>query len=279
MRLVGALVPRLPEAALAPAAELAGAASYVVARGARRASADNLAAVVDTGDPDLVALRVREAFRVQARNYADLFRIPELSLAEVERRVELVGWEHLQRAASHGRGAILATAHLGNVDLVAQLACARGLAVTVPVERIEPPALLDYVTRLRAAHGLRLIPIGPGVVPALTAALKRGEVVGFAVDRDVQGTGEPTPFLGRQARLSHAPALLALRTGAPVVPATVRRLPGSRFAATLHQPIWTERGARPAEVMRRVVRPLEEAIRQIPGQWVMFQPLFLPEAR
>jgi lauroyl/myristoyl acyltransferase len=279
MRLVGALVPRLPEAALATAAELAGAASYVVARGARRASAGNLAAAVDPGDPDLVALRVREAFRVQARNYVDLFRIPGLSLAEVERRVELVGWEQLQRALTQGRGAILATAHLGNVDLVAQLACARGLAVTIPVESIEPPALLAYVTRLRAAHGLRLIPIGPGVLPVLAAALRRGEVVGFAVDRDAQGPGQDPPVLGRQARLSHAPALLALRTGAPVVPAAVRRLPGGRFAATLHQPIWAHRGARPAEVMRKVVRPLEEAIRQTPGQWVMFQPLFLPEAR
>jgi len=275
----GALVPRLPIAAVRAAADVAGLASYALSRGARRALARNLTTVLDPGDPDLVALRVREAFRAQTQNYVDLFRIPALRLDQIERMVELNGWENVESARGAGRGAVLAAVHLGNVDLVAQITCALGVPVTIPVEPLSPRALLEYVTALRTAHGLRLVPIDEDALGAVSAALRRGEVVGFAVDRDVQGSGQPTPFLGRRARLSHAPALVARRHRAPILPASVRRLPGDRFVATIHPPVWPRPGLSTAALMAEIVHPLEDAIRHTPGQWVMFQPLFEPEGR
>src|SRR2546429_6236575 len=50
----------------------------------RRGLASNLAAVLDRHDPDLIALRAREAFRTQAANYVDLFHLPHFELAQIE---------------------------------------------------------------------------------------------------------------------------------------------------------------------------------------------------
>ncbi|HEY3109494.1 MAG TPA: hypothetical protein VGL23_12115, partial [Chloroflexota bacterium] len=55
-------------------------------------------------------------------------------------------------------------------------------------------------------------------------------------------------------------------------PARTRRLPGGRFAARLDAPIAP--AGRAADLMARLARWLEDAIRETPGQWVMFQPLF-----
>ena len=79
----------------------------------------------------------------------------------------------LEAAAGGRRGAILAAAHLGNIDLVAQVACARGLPVTIPIEPLEPPELLDLVTGLRAAHGLELVPVDRGALRAVACGAAR----------------------------------------------------------------------------------------------------------
>ncbi|HEY3111722.1 MAG TPA: hypothetical protein VGL23_23400, partial [Chloroflexota bacterium] len=202
MRAGAAIVPALPTELAGALGEVGGAAAYALGRVARRGIASNLAAVLGPFDPDLVALRAREAFRTQAANYLDLFRLPRLSLAEVERRVDVAGWEHLESALGGGRGAILAAAHLGNIDRVAQVACARGRPVTIPIEPIEPPELLALVTGLRAAHGLELVPVDRGALRSVVRALRAGGVAGFTIDRDVQRTGQPTPLFGRTARLS-----------------------------------------------------------------------------
>jgi KDO2-lipid IV(A) lauroyltransferase len=284
-RLAAALVPLLPEAAVEGTAAVVGAASYALGAGARRGIVGNLARVLDPGDPDLIALRAREAFRTQAHNYLDLFRIPAQPLDLINARIDLNGWEHVEAALARGRGAIFAAAHLGNIDLVAQAAIARGAPVTIPIETIEPPELLELVTRLRTAHGLRLLPLAPGkglrVYGELTRELRAGAIVGFAIDRDVQGSGEPSRFFGGRARLSPAPAVLSLRTGAPILVVRTRRLPGGRFRGDIERAIVPSPDRTAPEavaaLMAQVVRPLEGAIRQTPGQWVMFQPLFEDE--
>jgi lauroyl/myristoyl acyltransferase len=274
MRLGAALVPRLPFSLVRAAADVAGLASYGLSTRPRRALASNLSSVLDPGDPDLIALRLREAFRTQTHNYVDLFRLPSLTLGRIERMIDLDGWGQVDEVLAAGRGGVLAAAHLGNIDLVAQVACAHGTPVTIPVEPLAPRALLEYVTALRAAHGLRLVPVDEDALGAVSAGLKRGELVGFAVDRDVQGSGRATSFLGRHARVSHAPALIARRHRTAILPASVRRLPGGRFHATIHPPVWPRPGASTASLMSEVLAPIEAAIRDTPGQWVMFQPLF-----
>jgi lauroyl/myristoyl acyltransferase len=272
MRVGAAVVPALPPAAVGWLGEVGGAAAYALGRRARRGLAGNLAVALGRHDPDLVALRAREAFRTQSANYLDLFRLPHLSLDDVERMVDFHGWERLEAALEGGRGAILATGHLGSIDMVAQVARARGVAVTIPIEPIEPPALLALVTGLRSTHGLRLVPVDRGALRAVAAALRAGGVAGFAIDRDVQGSAQRIGLFGRPARLSPAPAVLALRTGAPIVLARTARLPGGRLAAWLEEPIAPIGTA--AELMARLAGWLEDAIREAPGQWVMFEPLF-----
>ena len=85
-------------------------------------------------------------------------------------------------------------------------------------EEIEPRRLFDLTMRLRHSQSLTFEPAtGAGVKNAFKA-LKRGEWVGVAVDRAVQGNGLVMDFLGEPALMPVGAAELALRTGATLVP-------------------------------------------------------------
>src|SRR5204862_2925248 len=107
MRAGASIVPALPRGAIGPLGEIGGAAAYALGGPSRRRLVGNLTAVLDRHDPDLLALRAREAFRTQTANYLDLFRLPRLRLDEVERLIDLSGWAHLEAAPGGGKGAIL----------------------------------------------------------------------------------------------------------------------------------------------------------------------------
>ena len=221
---------------------------------------------------------VRDVFRAGARNYYDTFRVPHLSQAEIRTLVAIRGWEHLDAALSSGRGAILVSAHLSSLALTTQVFAAHGYAVHVPVEPVEPPELLRLLTRLRAGRGMHLVPLGPRLGTELAAALRRNEVVGLIVDRDVAGSGVAVPFFGAPARLPSGPALLALRSGAPILPAVAVRRPNNRFAGVIESAIPIARTGRTAADVERITATvaarLEYYIGKYPEQWTVFQPVW-----
>lgn len=120
----------------------------------------------------------------------------------------------------------------------------------------------------------------------LIAALRRGDIVVFAVDRWVMGPSSPWPFFGAPAQLPTAPFALAARSDAPVFLMAPRRSGLNRFAGVIElltpervEPARTpearaqvERGedreAAVARMRARVYPAIERLIAEEPGQWV-----------
>jgi len=212
-----------------------------------------------------------------AKNHYDLFRMPTLSRAEIERLVRVEGWEHVEKALSKGKGLILVSAHFGNTDIVSQVLTLRGVPVVVPAEHLKPEALYRYMCSLRASKGIRLIPVD-GPLLELFRALRRNEVVGLAADRDVTESGIVVDFFGAPARLPDGYAQLSLRTGAPIIVGFSQRLPDNTFVAHLEPPLELEvTGDRAHDVrvgVERVVVIMEHYIGKHPEQWVMSVPIW-----
>jgi lauroyl/myristoyl acyltransferase len=145
----------------------------------------------------------------------------------------------------------------------------------VVVEPVQPPELLELMLRVRGSHGLTYRTLGPTLFGGLTATLRRNELVFLVVDRDVGGTGLPLELFGRVTRLPTGPALLALRTGAPIVPTYVSRRRDGRLdgvvGAPLELPPVTDRRAALTEITRLVTTRLEYHIGRHPEQWTVLQ--------
>ena len=241
---------------------------------ARRAVEDNLATVLG-GRGRRHAWAVRGVFRHTLRNYYDTFRLPAMTDDEIRDRVVLHGRERLQTALAEGRGAILVTAHVSSVALAAQALALAERGGTVVVEPVEPPELLDLMLHVRGSHGLVYRTLGPALFGELTATLRHGELVFLVVDRDLGGSGIPMELFGRPTRLPPGPALLALRTGAPIVPTYVSRRRDGRLDGVVGSPLQIrrsrERRTDLTAISRLVTARLEYHIGRYPEQWTVLQ--------
>ncbi len=282
-KIVSLIAPVMPVRLGYRVAALCGTLGYYCLPKARRGIKSNLRRVMG---PEVDRRRLdqacRRAFQAAAKNYYDLFRIPRLDLPKLEETVKVEGWEHVESALAHGCGAIVFSAHLGNLELISQVLVARSMSAVVPVEHVKPERLFKLVTGARASRGLRMIPIDGGALKAVYKALKANEIVGIGADRDVQGTGLVTRFFGEVTRMPDAPAVLALRTGARVLPVRSLRQPDNTFRVRVYPPLELVFTGNVREDVRvnteRIVRILEDFIRANPDQWVVFEPVW-PDAK
>lgn len=248
-----------------------GTLGYWALPGRRRVAHDNLAMALG-GELDDRARRAiaRTAFRnlgVTALECCRLFFGPP---GELLGRVHVTGVEHVTAALSEGRGVFYLSAHFGNWELAAAAHRLIGLPLNVVVRPLDNPFLEARVARGRAAGGIRLIPKRTAV-RAVRAALARNECVGILLDQDAGRTGVFAPFFDRPASTSRVLAVLALKTGAPVVPGFIRRLPDGRHEVQIEPALGLSRtGDRERDVAENTARfnaAIERHVRACPEQW------------
>ena len=130
--------------------------------------------------------------------------------------------------------------------------------------------------RLGRALGMRVIALGAEAGGVLLRELRDGRVVCLLCDRDLTGDGITVTFFGEKTRMPGGPAMLALRTGAPLLPVGLSFCPHDGHAARILAPVPADRQGRVRDDVSRVTQLLadrfEELIRATPDQWLMLQP-------
>jgi len=117
---------------------------------------------------------------------------------------------------------------------------------------------------------------GPGTTVRLLDTLRAGRVVGLLADRDLVGNGVEVELFGERTTLPAGPALLALRSGAPLMTCAIYQRPRGLYHAVLQPPLDSTRTGRMRQDVQRLTeemaRSLEGLIRLAPEQWHLFQP-------
>ncbi len=275
-RVAGAIAPHIPSRlGYRLFGDLGGmAARYGAACGA---VLDNMAHVLgaDVPLPRRRAI-VRSIYRHQGKNYFDCLRLPALSDARVASLVTVQGLEHLEAALARGRGVIIVSVHLGNIEITAQALAMRGYPILAVMEHLRPEALYHYVAALRSRRGVQVIP-ADGVLRPIFRALRDNGIVGLVADRDTTRSGVVAEFFGAPAWLPDGYARLAARTGATLLPCFGLRCADDSFEVHIEPPVIAERSIGPGDhgfYMDRVLRVVERYISRYPEQWVMFQPVW-----
>ena len=274
----GEFFARHAPAPVARAASLAGAAAVAAASRDRRLLVRrNLERAL--GRPlgrREAARRVTATFDWYARYYLESFQLPSLDAAAIDAGFGYEGVDTIERSVGSGVGPILVMPHLGTWEWAAWwLALVPHMKVTAVVEPLEPPEVFEWFTSFRQRLGMDIIPVGPDAGGRLVAAIKRGDVVCLLADRDVTGTGMVVEFFGERTRLPAGPAVLALRTGAPLIPAAVYWRGRTRHAIA-GPPVDTRRLGGIRSDTHRVVQDyaaaLESLIKAAPEQWHLMSP-------
>ncbi|HZG99292.1 MAG TPA: phosphatidylinositol mannoside acyltransferase [Nocardioidaceae bacterium] len=218
----------------------------------------------------------REAMRSYLRYWGELFTLPRWSPAEVLDRVLPHDDERLRDPLAAGRGVVGVLPHMGNWDLAGAWACLEGMPLTTVAERLRPDAVYDQFVAYRTRLGMEVLPLtgGPPTVPVLSERLRAGRFVCLLADRDLTRTGMVVSLLGEPARLPRGPALLALRTGAVLLPITTD-YDGAGMHLRMHEPIELGSGSGAvAAATQQVADAFSAAIAEAPSDWHLLQRVF-----
>jgi KDO2-lipid IV(A) lauroyltransferase len=254
---------------------------YAAARKKRAVAEANLAACF--GDRLPPAARRRIVYRCcqnVSTSMLELFKLARMKPQQIMGLVEVEGEEFLRAAAEQGKGVIVATAHYGNWELLGAVIRLLGYPLAVVAADARDPKTAALINQARRALGMQVL--ARDQLQAMLKALRRGEVLGLLPDQHYAVGGELLTFLGRPAYTALGPAVLALRSGAPLLVAFARRKSDGRFRVVFHPPLSVpdllDRAEAARQLMQKVNDALSEEIRRHPEQWLWLHRRWRPVA-
>lgn len=262
----------LPRRVLLAMGSLAGRLAFVLDRRHTRIAVDNLRTAFGPSLPDREARRIaKECWRHFGRILFDALWFPRMTAALLGRAVHQEGLDNLRRAWDRGKGVLLFTAHYGHWELAGLMQGFAGFPLAVVARPLDNPYLERMLSRLRTGSG-NLIIHKRSAVREILRSLRSGISVALVIDQDAREAGVFVPFFGRPASTTPTLALVALRTGAPVVPVHTLPLPDGAWRVIYGPEIAVEEtGDRDADVLRltaRCAEVVESWVRARPEIWL-----------
>ncbi len=206
-----------------------------------------------------------------------LFEIPHinrLNKSNLRHYVVFEGEEHLLKALEKGKGVFMFTAHFGNWELMSSAIALRfgQLAVVARPLGFAPLNLLVY--QMRSRFGTEIIPKLNGM-KKMFVALKKNKIVGILLDQNVDWyQGVFVNFLGRWACVNKGLALMALRTGAPVIPVFAIKRKDGRYHILIEEAVELIRtGDKTTDIEDNTAlftEIIEKYVSRHPDQWFWF---------
>jgi KDO2-lipid IV(A) lauroyltransferase len=283
----------MPDGLSHRAAHVAGTFWYIFAPGQRAMARANLGRVCAAlaasnraspgarsaaTDPRALDRLVRSAFQHRARSYLEVLVAPRYSWDDLDPRVSIDpesrpahrAMDASLEAGSGGRGPIVIGLHFGFMEMALRYVTEKyGRRVVAPVETVDNEPLQDYLVRMRASSGVRLVRLA-SARRELRDALRRGEVVAIVGDRDISGTGAAVELFGHRTTLPVGPALMAIDGGVPAYVVAIRRVGWGRYAAHIVELTAAAEGGlrdRVARFLEAEARAFESIVADAPEQW------------
>ena len=254
-------------------------ADYLVKRNGK--SVARLRSNLARTQPNITALDldllVYSGMRSALRYWCDTFRFPDWSRERILGTVTFNDESILMDAVAAGNGAIVTLPHCGNYDHAAAYFCARGAKIVTVAEHLKPEKLFKKFMQYRSDFGMESLPLDGRVIPTLMQRIRTGCVIALAADRDLSKSGIDVNFFGGPARMPAGPALLAIRTGAPLFSEYVSYTPtGIHIDFTLME-ITTEgtETQRVAALVQKSADLFAEGIAKYPQDWHMMQRIWI----
>lgn len=244
----------------------------------------------ELGAEELEAL-VKSGMRSYLRYWCDAFRLPDRSPEDLATRVRCENEAAARADIAAGQGLVLFLGHLGNWDTAGAWASCHLAPVTTVAERLKPEELYAEFLAFRESLGMTIFPLtGEGsVFGRLVRAVKGGAFVPLLADRDLTDRGVTVDFCGHRAAMASGPASLALMTGAPLRPTTVRYelIPGQRpgpsayrivisFGPQVHDPTVGTKAERIAAMTQQCADYIGHEVNRSTHDWHMMQRVFVP---
>jgi KDO2-lipid IV(A) lauroyltransferase len=269
----------LPERLASALGAAVGWVIYLVLYGRRRIGRQNLELAFPEKTQAERDKILRRCFQRLGTTIVEVTRLFTLDDDEVRRRVRYAddgSLERYEEAIAKGKGLVFVTGHIGNWEMLAVAHALHGHPASIVVRTLDNVDLERHISKMRSRGGNTVTPRKSGLtnIRELIRTLRRGGAVALLVDQAIgRRHGVLVPFFGRQAWSSPAPARLAIKTGAAVLPVFIERDEDNPRQHVIR--IWPNIELEPSGNKEEDVRAftekiqcaLEERIRQRPEDW------------
>jgi lauroyl/myristoyl acyltransferase len=271
------LISKIPAPAAYAIASLCGDATYLVWPRGRRNMIKSVASLLDCDWRDSRARKIaRKCMRNFCKYAMDILRYSYPARDFFEKQFEISGLENLDSALEEGKGVILVSFHLGNLDLGARLLSHLGYPVSAVVNNLKSGQLDKFLQKPRQHSGLNLIK-AVDISAGLMDILRRNEALALMIDCPNDGRGVNVRLGKHQVSFPAGAAIMALRTGARIVPCGLVRTSNTTFKGIVGKPIEYLPAGRVVEdiqaLTQQMVKVLEDMTRSFIDQWYIFHPL------
>lgn len=243
------------------------ACTYLVVGSRRRLTAENLKLIYPDADDKKLAAIVFNIYMKIGEMCAEYPRMAFLTPENIDSHMRFEGLERLKEAYERGKGVIVPTAHYGNFELMYAAMAFKGLPIYYVLRPLDLRLVFGLINNIREKAGVKYIDRERGL-GEIFKRLRQGAVVGMAVDQNAAFNGIFVKFLGRWASTVKAPAVVHLRTGAPIIPVyAVREKDGTH---TLH--VLPEIKIKPTGSIKHDVFLITQRIADVQGEFVKRRP-------
>jgi len=275
LRVIIVLMGLIPLNVVQSIGKLVGTLGFMVPMTRKKMALENILSSFDggmtRGDAKKLLKRVYLYF---GQMFLEVPHVMRLSPRNMHEYLAIDHEENLLNALAKGKGVLALTGHFGNWELMCTAVAMHfgNLAVVVRPLDFEPADKL--MVDLRSRYGTEIIPAHRGM-RHLMRALRQNKIVGILLDQNVDWyEGAFVNFLGRPACSNKGLALLALRTGAPVIPLFSVRDEAGRYRIIIEKEVPL---IRTGDTTRDVedntalfTNVIESYIRKYPHHWFWF---------
>jgi lauroyl/myristoyl acyltransferase len=161
------------------------------------------------------------AFDSYLRYWCDTFRIQDWSTQRIQETVTLTNGHLLLDPMRSNKGVVIALPHSGNWDHAGAYFCSIGIPLVTVAERLKPEALFLKFLEYRNSMGFEVLSLDSRSFVTLMKRAREKRLIALVADRDLSRSGVDVDFFGYPSRMPAGPALLAVKTGIPLVVAHV----------------------------------------------------------
>lgn len=225
-------------------------------------------------DLDLLTFR---AMRSYMRYWCDTFRFPDWSQKRINETVTVENEDLLMDAIAAKTGVIVSLPHAGNWDHAGAYFCAKGVNLVTVAEHLKPEKLFQKFLKYRQDMGMEVLPLDGRVLGTLAQRLRQGALIALVADRDLSRSGIDVTFFNAPSRMPAGPALLAIKSKAPLLTAFVSYTEsGIRIVfKNIVLPTTGTQEGQVSEIVQMTAQHFEEGIKEKPEDWHMLQRIWI----
>jgi KDO2-lipid IV(A) lauroyltransferase len=250
-----------------------GKTAYSFAKNSRQRSITHLTvAFGDEKSPEEILALSKRMYLMLGKNGGDILRATNVrTLAGLDKFIVVHGYENFEFATAKGKGVIFLTCHLGAFDLQISVMSLRGLKPSIIGTPLKDERLNELLFNYRNSYGAVAVERGKETL-RLLRSLKSGGLVAILIDQDTKVKSRFVDFFGKPASTPVGAAILALKTGAAVVPTYIfLGEDGLQHMHILEEIPLVYTGNEEQDMItntQNYTRFIEEKIRERPEQWV-----------